>query len=678
MFKAIGLALAGLLFVGTPVAADDVAAVASPSDVLAVELKAEKGVLQYRVTRFGEPVVDWSKLAIALKGAPTLGAGATIAKTATRSEDDTWDLPWGERSRVRNHFNELTATVADKGGRTFDVVFRVYDDGLGFRYDVPKQDALAEALIRDEETEFRFAEPATTWWIEARLPNRYEYIYKTTPLEAVTMAHTPITMRTEDGLHISIHEAALVDYSGMSVRRTKGRAFKADLAPSSEKGVLVRGATPFVTPWRTLMISDTAGGLVESDLVLNLNEPNKLGDVSWVEPGKYVGIWWGMHLGVESWESGPIHGANTKNTMRYIDFAAENGFKGVLVEGWNIGWDGDWVQNGDLFDFTKAYPDYDIEKLAAYALSKGVRLVAHNETSGNIANYEDQMAAAYAMYERLGIRQIKTGYVADAGHIKARGADGKMHLEYHDGQVTQRHHIKVLEEAAKHRLSINSHEPVKDTGLRRTYPNWISREGARGQEYNAWGTPPNPPEHVAVLPFTRMLSGPMDYTPGIFDLTFNYEKTNGNRPQSTLAQQLAHYVVIYSPIQMVADLPENYGKHPDAFRFIKDVVTDWDETKVLNAEIGDYVTIARKAKGSGEWFLGSLTDEEGRMLSVPLSFLTPGTRYRAEIYRDGDKAHWDTAPYDFVREEKTVTSADTLTLRLAAGGGQAIRFLPQP
>jgi alpha-glucosidase len=646
--------------------------VESPGKVLSVEVTLDfDGRPQYAVTRHGKPVIAPSRLGFLLTDAPKLERGFEIAGTWTRSFDKTWEQPWGERRFARNRYNELKVRLTEKAapGRSLDVVFRVYDDGVGFRYEFPDQDALHAVNIADELTEFAVAEPATAWWIPAGEWNRYEYLYEKTPLAEVSQAHTPLTLRTESGLHVSFHEAALVDYSGMWLRRVDGQRLKATLAPSSA-GPKVSRTAPFTTPWRTIEIADSAAGLAMSDLILNLNEPNKLGDVSWVKPFKYVGIWWEMHLDKSTWGSGPRHGATTENARRYIDFAAKNGFRGVLIEGWNKGWDGNWFATGDTFSFTEAYPDFDLEAVTAYAKSKGVRLIGHHETGGNIANYEPQMEAAFDLYERLGVDAVKTGYVADAGGIQAMGADGRIHFEWHDGQVMARHHLKVVTEAAKHHIAINAHEPIKDTGLRRTYPNWVSREGARGMEYNAWGNPPNPPEHVPELVFTRMLSGPMDYTPGILSL-----EGRGQKLQSTEARQLALYVVLYSPIQMAADLPENYARHRDAFQFIKDVPVDWAETRVLNGEIGDYVTTARKDRNSDDWYLGSVTDEEERALTVGLDFLDPGRTYTAEIYRDGPKADFRTNGHDIVIEKRAVTAADTLTLKLAPGGGEAIRFV---
>ena len=647
--------------------------VSSPDSVLSVSVGVDDdGRPQYSVAREGKPVIATSRLGFLLTDAPKLERNFAIASQATRSADDTWEQPWGERRFVRNRFNELRVRLTEKTAlkRSVDVVFRVYDDGVGFRYEFPEQAALKVVNIAEELTEFVVADPATAWWIPAGEWNRYEYLYNTTPLADVGQAHTPMTVRTADGIHIAFHEAALVDYSSMWLRKVEGQRLKASLSPSSSGSKVTRTA-PFTTPWRTLQIADSASGLAMSDLILNLNEPNKLGDVSWVEPFKYVGIWWGMHLDTQSWSSGPKHGATTANTKQLIDFAAKNGFRGVLVEGWNVGWDGDWFANGETFSFTQPYPDFDIEALAAYAKKKGVRLVGHHETSGNVAHYESQLEAGLDLYQRLGIDSVKTGYVADAGGVKAKGADGKIRFEWHDGQVMSRHHLKVVTEAARRHIAVNPHEPIKDTGLRRTYPNWVAREGARGMEYNAWGSPPNPPEHEAMLVFTRMLSGPMDFTPGVLSL----KGRDGLQIQSTMAKQLALYVVLYSPIQMAADLPENYEKYPKPFQFIKDVPVDWADTQVLNGEVGDFVTIARKDRNSDDWYIGSVTDENARTVSVKLDFLDEGRSYTAQIYRDGDEADWKTHPHDIAIESRKVRRGDVLEVKLAAGGGQAVRLV---
>ncbi|PHZ85122.1 glycoside hydrolase family 97 protein [Paremcibacter congregatus] len=650
--------------------------VSSPDEKITVRLSLEGARLSYQVTREGAPVIGRSRLGLRLKNAPHLEGEFIVASSVTKTVDETWTQPWGEVKDVRNHYRELRAVLQEEAGlkRQMIVTFRVYNDGLGFRYELPAQENLGAVEIMAELTEFNVIDPATAWWTPAREWNRYEYLYDKTPLGDVSHAHTPLTLRTDKELHISIHEAALVDYAAMTLKRGRGQVMVADLTPRSD-GIKVKATAPFHSPWRTLQISEDAGGLITSNLILNLNEPNKLGDVSWVEIGKYVGIWWEMHLGVATWESGPIHGATTARTKRYIDFAADHGFTGVLVEGWNIGWDDDWYNNGDIFRFTEAYKDFDITALSDYARSKGVRLIGHHETSGGISNYEAQLGAALDYYQKLGVAAIKTGYVADGGETVYRETDGRVRYEWHDSQAMVNHYQKVVEEAAKRQIAINTHEPIKDTGLRRTYPNWVAREGARGQEYNAWGEPGNNPEHTAILPFTRMLSGPMDFTPGIFDLLFEKEKPD-NRIPTTLAKQLALYVVLYSPIQMAADLPENYEARMAPFQFIKDVPTDWELTKVLNGEIGEYVTIVRKDRASADWYLGSLTNEVARSLDISLDFLEDGVTYVAQIYRDGPNADWQTDPYDMVIEEKRVTRGDKMTLKLATSGGQGIRFTP--
>jgi alpha-glucosidase len=647
--------------------------VASPDGSIVVELSTDNdGRPAYAVSRKGQPVISSSRLGFLLLDAPKFERNIEIVQPRTRTFDETWEQPWGERRFIRNHYNELTVTLKEKAKpfRSFDVVFRVFDDGVGFRYRFPKQAGLEQVKISEELTEFALARDATAWWIPAGEWNREEYLYHRTPLQQVGDAQTPITFKFEDGTHLSIHEAALVDYSGMNLTRVEDRKLKADLTPGIGEGKVVRAA-PFDTPWRTLLLSDDAAGLAMSSLTLNLNEPNALGDVSWVKPMKYVGVWWEMHLELKSWASGPKHGATNENVRKHIDFAAKHGFGGVLVEGWNVGWDGDWFGNGEDFSFTRSYPDFDLPALSAYAKSKGVVLIGHHETSGNAAHYETQLADAFDLYERVGVPAVKTGYVADARQAKVTGTDGKRHYAWHEGQDMARHHLKVVTEAAKRHIAVNPHEPIKDSGLRRTYPNWITREGARGMEFSAWGQPGNPPEHEANLVFTRLLAGPMDYTPGIFGM--KTRSTDGIA--TTWAKQLSLYVVIYSPLQMAADLLENYEKNPAPFQFIKDVPVDWEDTRVLNGEVGDYVTIARKERGGDNWYLGALTDEDGRTLDVPLSFLDEGRRYTAQIYRDGDKANWKTAPQDIVIEERSVTRGDTLTLKLAPGGGQAIRFV---
>jgi alpha-glucosidase len=670
--RAAWIGLAGVLLAQTA-AADD-AEVRSPNGSLEVQVRTDgEGRPEYAIWRKGRPLVNWSRLGFILADAPKLERNFKLGSVAKRSFDDTWEQPWGERRYVRDHGNEMHVSMREKYGHELDVVFRVFDDGVGFRYEFPRQPQLGQVNIEEELTEFDIAEPATAWWIPGGEWNRDEYLYHATPLTEVSLAHTPVTLKLASGVHIAIHEAAVVDFATVWLRRVDGQRLKTVLWPSSS-GPKVSRSAPFATPWRTLQIADDAAGIYMSDLILNLNEPNKLGDVSWVHPFKYVGIWWEMHLGTKTWASGPRHGATTAETRRYIDFAAANGFRGVLVEGWNLGWDGDWFARGDEFSFTQPYPDFDLPALAAYAKKKGVHLIGHHETGGNLANYEKQLGPALDLYQKLGIDAVKTGYVADAGGLQALGADGRIHFEWHDGQLAARHHLRVVTEAAKRHISVDAHEPIKDTGLRRTYPNWVSREAARGMEYNAWGNPKNPPEHETMLVFTRMLGGPMDFTPGVLSLT----GAGGSRILSTIAKQLALYVVLYSPIQMAADLPENYARFPKPFQFIKDVPTDWYETRVLNGEVGDYVTMARKDRNSEDWYLGAITDEQPRTLNVKLDFLDAGRRYRATIYRDGADAGFAGNPASIEIETREVGAADALALKLAPGGGQAIRFAAQP
>ena len=674
LIAALGLcACAAAIAQEPPKKPEVLASVVSPGGILRIDVGLDENRASWAVSRLGEPVILPSRLGFLLRNTEKLDRNLELVAQSTRAFDETWEQPWGENRLVRNHYRELRVTFREtqRQQRSFDVVFRAFDDGIGFRYEFPDQPNLKDVVIDDELTEFHVARDGTAWWIPAGEWNRYEYLYNTTPIAEVGQVHTPITMRLDGGLHLAFHEAALVDYSAMWLRRVEGGRFRAQLAPASE-GWKVRRQAPFHTPWRTVRIADSAAALYQSNLELNLNEPNALGDVSWVVPAKYVGVWWEMHLDQSTWATGRKHGATTRNAKRYIDFAAEHGFRGVLVEGWNLGWDGQWFGDGNDFDFTRAAPDFDLAAVAAYARERGVRLVGHHETGGAASHYERQLGAGLDLYARLGIDQVKTGYVADAGQVERRDADGVLRREWHDGQWMVNHHLRVVREAAKRRIAINAHEPVKDTGLRRTYPNWIAREGARGMEYAAWGKPPNPPEHELNLLFTRMLSGPMDYTPGIVSLIGQKD-----RPiPSTLARQLALYVAIYSPVQMVADLPEHYAGQPQALQFIKDVAVDWEETRVLHGEVGDYATVVRRARGGDAWFLGSLTDGHGRVLTVPLSFLDQGRRYRAEIYRDGEGAHFETNRFAFAVERREVASTDTLELVLAPGGGQAIRFVP--
>ncbi|KGF82762.1 alpha-glucosidase [Massilia sp. JS1662] len=677
--RPLALAAMFLSYVAAPAAwAQTVVATASsPGGILTVDVQLDPmGKLAYDVKRKGKEIIAPSRLGFNLANAPKLDGGFTVKDKRIGEHDDTWEQPWGERRYVRNHYRELRVDVEQKNraNRRLAIVFRIYDDGIGFRYEFPDQPALRDVAITDELTEFAVAQPATAWWIPAGELSGLEQIVEKAPLKEIGTANTPLTLRLDDGTHIALHEAALVDYATMWVRKVEGQKLRAQLAPSTTGPAVVRHGA-FTTPWRTLRVADDAPGLYMSDLELNLNEPNRLGDVSWVHPSKFVGVWWEMHLNKGTWNAGPTHAANTANVKRYIDFAAANGFRGVLVEGWNRGWESDWGHGGADFSFTKAYPDFDLPLLAAYAKEKGVRLIGHHETGGNVAAYEKQMDAAYKLYAKLGVDSVKSGYVHEAGTMQFPGPGGKIHYGNYDSQEGVRHFVKAVTEAARYRIAVDTHEPVKDTGLRRTYPNWLAREGARGVEYNAWGEPPNTADHEAKLVFTRMLSGPMDYTPGVLSLV----GAGGKTFNSTQAKQLANYVVIYSPIAMAADLPENYAKYPAAFKFIRDVPTDWADTRVLNGAVGEYATIARKDRRSDAWYVGAVTDGTARTLSVPLAFLDQGRQYVAEIYRDGEQADYrNEHRFDLVTETKTVTAKDTLDVRLAPGGGLAVRIVPRP
>jgi alpha-glucosidase len=648
--------------------------VVSPDGRNAVTVETRQGKLYYSLERDDRAVLLPSLLGFEFRGAPPLRDSLRVAGTAEATADETWTQPWGEVARVRDRHNEIRIAVVEttSPARRFDVVFRVFNDGAGFRYEFPEQPGLGDFVITNELTEFALADDARSWWIPAFQPNRYEYLYRSSPVSTLDTVHTPLTLEFRDGLHVVIHEANLTDYAAMTLvgGREQNRTLRAYLAPYAD-GSMVLGRPPFVTPWRTIQLADRATELAPSVLGLNLNPPNALENTDWIEPMKYVGIWWGMHINTMTWHSGPKHGATTENTRRYIDFAAENEIGGVLVEGWNVGWDGNWMENADKFSFTRTYPDYDLQALAAYARERGVELIGHNETSMGIENYERQMEEAFALYRSLGVNAIKTGYVGD------RTPEGHSH----HGQYMVRHWAKVIETAARHEIMVNAHEPIKDTGKRRTYPNTMTREGARGQEYNAWaGDGGNPPEHETILFFTRMLAGPMDFTPGVFDILIEQGTGRPRRPEesrvrTTLAKQLALYVVLYSPLQMAADLPESYAGKP-AFQFIRDVAVDWDTTRVLEGKIGDYVVVARRERDGDTWFVGAITDEEARTFEVPLSFLPAGRSYVAEIYADGPDAHWLTNPLPVAISRQNVTASSRLTIQLAPGGGQAIRIRP--
>ena len=663
-----------------PMSAAHAEKIASPDGRIEVTLDADgEGIPYYEVRRDGVPIIAKSNLGFTFTDADPMRRNFEVAAFREETHNSSWEQPWGERQWVKNHHNELAVTFRerDESPREFVARLRVFDDGIGFRIEFPDSVYQPVYRIAEELTEFNISGDGTAWSIPAGDWNRYEYLYDKAPVSALSTVHTPVTIVMDNGTHLSFHEASLVDYSGMWLKRMDGTRLRALLAPSPRGPKVVREGA-FNTPWRTILISSNAKGLFENDITLNLNEPNKLGDVGWFTPHKYIGIWWGMHLDIESWASGEKHGATTQNAKKYIDFAAEHGFRGVLIEGWNKGWDGNWFGNGREFEFTEAYPDFDFAEVARYAEDRGVRIIGHHETGGNIKVYEQQLEDAMAYYESLGIDAVKSGYVADAGGVIApAGEAGSAEtFVWHDGQEMVRHHLKVVKEAADHQIAVNPHEPIKDTGLRRTYPNWVSREGARGAEYDAWAEPKNDPGHVPELIFTRLLAGPMDYTPGVFSLE-GRGATSPDLP-STLARQLAFYVTIYSPIQMVADLPENLVKYPRALDFVKRVPTDWAESMLVDGEVGEYAIIARRDRATLNWYVGAVTDDAEREVEVRLSFLEPGTTYAATIWRDGatDDGLGDDR-HAMEVETMTVSSDQTLDVRIAPAGGFAIEFVPQ-
>jgi alpha-glucosidase len=683
------LALALLFGCSKDKAMDEQLEVSSPNGDLQLQfLLNSDRVPVYRAKYRDETILDTSALGIELVDAPALRTGFEVTDYSTRALNDTWEMPWGEQREVVNHYNELRIELREvpPPNRTMRLVFRIYNDGFGFRYEFPEQEGAEVLEIAEERTEFQLTGNHTAWWIPGDW-DIYEHLYNETSIEGidaiskrdhlnlaqtyipVNAVNTPVTMRTASGLHLSIHESALTNYSGMTLMVDKEtHKLTSNLVGSERTSYKVKRKLPFHTPWRTVQVSPDAAGLIESKLILNLNEPNQLGDLEWFKPTKYVGIWWEMHLGKSSWDlAGGKHGATTENAKRYIDFAAENNIGAVLVEGWNTGWE-HWIGFEDregVFDFVTPYEDYDLEAVVRYAKDKGVEIIMHHETSAAPRTYEQQMDTAYALMQNLGIHSVKTGYV---GKIIPSG-------EYHHGQWMVNHYRKVLETAAEYQVAVNAHEPIKATGIRRTFPNAISREGLRGQEFNAWSVEGgNPPDHLPTVAFTRMLAGPIDFTPGIFNLKLAPYKED-NQVNTTLAHQLALYVVIYSPVQMAADLPEYYEDHP-AFQFIREVGVDWEQSKVLNGEVGDYVTIARQERGGDRWFLGSITDEQSRELEASLDFLPAGSNYVATIYQDGEGAHWDENPSAFLIERFLVDQSTILQLNLAPGGGTAVTLVP--
>lgn len=673
--------------------------ISSPKGINKIEFGlSEHGSPFYLVKHHSKTTIDTSFMSFDFRNLPSLKYNLEITDVRFNSADENWEMPWGEQRTVKNNYNEMLVSLRENSpkARKVNIRFRAYDDGIGFRYEFPKQRANDTLIITDENTEFQLTGDHKCWWIPGDW-DIYEHLYNTTKVSEIdalalvdhnslaqtyipeNAVNTPVTMRTKDGTHLSFHEANLTDYAGMTLKvDTENLKLTSELVGSDRTGYKVKRALPFNTPWRTIQIADKATELIDSKLIVNLNEPNKLGDISWFKPMKYMGIWWEMHIDKARWDYGLTqdesgkwvdtghahghHGASTENAKKYIDFASANGIKGLLIEGWNTGWE-HWAGFEDregIFDFVTPYPDYDIDEVVRYAKEKGVEIIMHHETSAAPRTYEKQLDTAYKLMSSLGIHSVKTGYV---GKIIPKG-------EYHHGQWMVNHYRKVLDTAAKYKVAVDAHEPIKATGMRRTYPNAISREGLRGQEFNAWAADGgNPPEHLPIVAFTRMLAGPIDFTPGVFDISLPTKENN--QINTTLAQQLALYVVIYSPIQMACDLPENYEGQP-AFQFIRDVGVDWEQTKVLNGEVGDYVTIAREEKNTGNWFVGGITDENPREIIVNFDFLKDGKNYDATIYKDAKDANYKTNPTAIDIEKMEITNSTKLNIDLAKGGGFAI------
>lgn len=637
----------------------------SPDGKNVVQFILEDGNPMYQVSRSGQDIIEPSKMGFSFKKKNSSLSRLELVSVDKSGTDETWRQVWGEKQEIRNHFNQLSVLLreANSPQRSMKIEFRAYDDGIAFRYIYPQQGE-TDLVIMDELTEFNLASDGQAWWIGTYQPDRYEYLTTKSAVSSLDNVHTPLTIKSDNGQYLSIHEARLVDFASMTLARTEGSHLKADLVPWAD-GDRVKTDGGFTSPWRTLQIAEEPGDLITSYLILNLNDENVLSDVSWIQPHKYLGIWWGMHIGKFTFWESPTQGATTQNAFEYIDYCAQLGIDHLLIEGWNKGWTPDWYKNAmHMFSFTEEADRFDLKAVVDYARQKGVKIIGYHETGSNITNYLKQIDAGMALYQSLGIHDIKIGQVGSRLNMK----------EWHHGQFGVNYYREVLKKAAQYKLAVNFHEPIKDTGERRTYPNMMSREGARGQEYNAWSEG-NPPSHTATIPFTRMLSGPMDFTPGIFDVAIS-QGYEGRDVHTTVAKQLALYVVLYSPIQMLADLPENYVNKP-AFKFLQDVPVDWQDTQVLNAAIGEYITIVRKDRHSNDWYLGSLTNEEPRTFEIPLSFLDKNKRYEAQIYEDADGITWKSNADKVAISQKIVSSADTLQLKLAPGGGTAIRFAEQ-
>nr|WP_302830459.1 glycoside hydrolase family 97 protein [uncultured Bacteroides sp.] len=678
--------------------------ITSPNGQLQLNFSVNaQGEPVYELFYKGKAVINPSKLGLELKNDPGLMNGFTLADAKTATFDETWEPVWGEVKKIRNHYNELAVTLNQKAqDRNIIIRFRLFDDGLGFRYEFPLQKNLNYFVIKEEHSQFAMTGDHTAFWIPGDYDTQ-EYDYTESKLSEIrglmkgaitenssqtqfspTGVQTSLQMKTADGLYINLHEAALVDYSCMHLNLDdKNFVFESWLTPDAvgDKGYL---QAPCKSPWRTVIVSDDARDILASKITLNLNEPCAYEDVSWIKPVKYVGVWWEMIAGKSTWaytddlpsvklgetdysktKPNGRHGANNENVKKYIDFAAEHGFDQVLVEGWNEGWE-DWFGKSKdyVFDFVTPYPDFDVKMLNAYAKSKGVKLMMHHETSGSVRNYERHMDKAYQFMVDNGYNAVKSGYV---GNMIPRG-------EHHYGQWLNNHYLYAVKKAAAYKICVNGHEAVRPTGLCRTYPNLIGNESARGTEYEAFGG--SKPFHTTLLPFNRLIGGPMDYTPGIFDtkLDFMGDKPHG-QVQTTLAKQLALFVTLYSPLQMAADLVENYEKHIDAFQFIKDVAVDWDDSKYIEAEPGDYITVARKAKGTGNWFVGGITDENARTANFTLDFLEPGKQYVATLYADGKDADYKENPTSYQIKKGIVTNKTKMSVKEARSGGFALSLI---
>lgn len=694
LFKRILAAAVFLLFV-TEGFAQNKTTVYSPNRNIQLEFWLnEQGAPVYAMFYKNKAVVLPSSVGFELKrtmtdeALPPLKDNLMIISSSQKTADTKWKPVWGDVKEIRDNYNQLNVNLSQKGDNAiqFNIIFKVFDDGIGFRFEFPQQKNLGHFIVSAEKTEFHLAGDHKAFWIPGDYDSN-EFSPNITNLSEVDAAdpkyaaniyahqffdknavQTPLMLKSKDGLYINIHEAALVNYPAMNLHIDKSDYTLSSVLVPDALGNKAYLQAPAKTPWRTIIVSDKATDILASHTILNLNDPSVIKDPSWIKPTKYVGVWWEMHVGKASWDSASgKHGATTANVKKYIDFAARNGFDAVLVEGWNVGWE-DWFgqYKENVFDFVTPYGDFDVRGLQQYAASKKVKLIMHHETSASVTNYERQMDTAYRFMKKFGYDAVKTGYV---GHIIPRG-------EHHDGQWMVNHYVRVAQKTASYKIMLDAHEPVRPTGLSRTYPNWLACEAARGMEFNAWSDG-NKPQHDVILPFTRFMGGPMDYTPGIFQLELNYwDKNKKEIIHTTLAKQLALYVTICSPLQMAADLPEVYEKKMDAFQFIKDVAVDWDDSKYLEAEPGDFITVARKAKGTGNWFIGSITDENARTTSVDLGFLEAGKKYNAIIYADADDASYDKNPAAYKITRQVVDSKTVLNLKLAPGGGCAVSIMP--